>query len=177
MRSAAERASLGTDPGFAQTQDGGVGNSMFIATSGTPMGHYAASAAGDSWQSKNFTNVNFSNNSNARQRTYQSRYRTQALQNLATSQRYVLQQRLPGRPKAGPLDQHLRYKGSLQPNPVSASGYSGSRNNAGHNSLAVNYKGGNMANNDSTFQSTSVRTGVKRDLRSRSKGQAASGWG
>ena len=38
-------------------------------------------------------------------------------------------------------------------------------------------KGGNMANNDSTFQSTSVRTGVKRDLRSRSKGQAASGWG
>ena len=63
---------------------------------------------------------------------------------MANSQRYVLQQKLPGRPKAGALDTHLRYKAPAKPNPVSATNYSVTTGLLSNNQLQGSFKSYNQ---------------------------------
>lgn len=141
---------------------------MFMATSATPLGNYSSSIS----NSKNYTNVNFGSG-NSRPRNYQSKYRTQALQNLARSQRYVLHHKLPGRPNAGALDHHLRYKGNARPNPVSTGGYS---RNQMHNSVQLNGKNSNLNSIEQSLQPPpGARSTANKDTLARGK-SSAPGW-
>lgn len=63
------------------------------------------------------TNYNF-NIGNQRARNYHSRFRNEAIKNLARTQLAQLEQKRPSKARAGPLDQHLRYKNERVPNPV-----------------------------------------------------------
>lgn len=77
----------------------------------------ASSAYGGSQYTS--TNVSFNfNTTNIRQRNYLSRFRTEAIKNMAVKQQENLNHKMPNRPNAGPLGANLRYKPNNYANPM-----------------------------------------------------------